>query len=72
MYYGGMTTDEYLRLPVSYKRWLIQRINKEIQRAHEQGGDIPSKGAHDNMPDVRAMSGKFRQFGAHGRHQRFT
>lgn len=71
-YYGGMSTDEYLRLPVMYKRWFIQRINNEIKKASEQGNDIPSKGVHDNAPDIRAMTGKFRQFGAHGRHQRFT
>lgn len=55
-----------------YKRWFIQRINNEIKKASEQGNDIPSKGVHDNAPDIRAMTGKFRQFGAHGRQQRFT
>jgi hypothetical protein len=67
-----MSTDEYLRLPVMYKRWMIQRINTEIKRASEQGNDIPSKGVHDNAPDARAFSGKFKQFGAHGNQQRFT
>ena len=71
-YYFGLTLPEYLTLPVSYKRWLIERIGKEIKKASESKSDIPSKGIHDNSPDLRSMSGKFRTFGAHGNHQRFT
>lgn len=71
-YYYGMTIDEYLRLPIVYKRWLIERINKEIKKASENGADIPSKGTHHNSPDIRAMTGKAKQFGMNGRTQRFT
>lgn len=71
-YYFGMTVNEYLGLPVAYKRWLIQRINTEIKKATEAGADIPSKGVHDNLPDIRAMTGKTKHFGPHGRNQRFT
>lgn len=67
-----MSTDEYLRLPVMYKRWFIQRINTEIKKANEQGNDIPSKAVHDNSPDMRALTGKLKHFGSHGKNQRFT
>jgi len=51
-------------MPVRYRRWLIERIDKEIRKAVEVnkggGSQVPSKGAHHNTPDVRAMSGKQR------------
>lgn len=64
-YYFGMDWDTYYyRFPVNYKRWLIERIQKEIReaaKANEQGGSqIPSRGAHHNSPDLRAMAGKHR------------
>lgn len=63
-YYFGMDYSVYYNLPVSYRRWLIERIDKEIRaaaKANEGGGSqIPSKGAHHNTPDVRAMAGKQR------------
>jgi hypothetical protein len=70
-YYYGMTYSEYLNFPVAYKRWLIERINKEITKASEKQADIPSKAPHHNVPDVRAMTGKARQF-VNPRTQRFT
>lgn len=59
-----MSWETYYNFPVSYKKWLIERINKEIQEAAEankQGGaNVPSKAAHHNSPDLRALSGKHR------------
>ena len=69
-YYYGMTYGEYLNFPVAYKRWLIERINKEITKAVEKNADIPSKAPHHNTPDTRAMTGKPRQF-VNPRTQRF-
>lgn len=60
MYYGGFLYGEVYNLPVSYKRWFIERISKEFQKANEKGGDAPSKAPHHNPPDVRALSGKAR------------
>lgn len=71
-YYYGMDVETYYNFPVRYKRWLIERINKEIQKASEANADIPTKGAHHNTPDVRALTGKARQFGMNGKTQRFT
>jgi hypothetical protein len=31
MYYGGFSYKEAYHLPVSYKRWFIERISKEIK-----------------------------------------
>jgi hypothetical protein len=71
-YYTGMPLTEYLKLPIAYRDWYIRRISKEIQKANDQGSDIPSKAAHHNPPDVRAMTGKFRQTSSNPRTQRFT
>lgn len=50
----------YMKFPVAYKRWLIKRIEKEIQKAHESNNDIPSKAIHQNTPDARSVTGKTR------------
>jgi hypothetical protein len=72
-YYFGMSWETYLDFPVPYRGWLLEQINTEITKAVQAGGDIPTKAPHDNMPDVRAMTGKFRQVGTTSpRHQRFT
>jgi len=63
-YYFGMDFRTYYNMPVRYRRWLIERIDKEIRKAAEAnkagGSQIPSKGAHHNSPDIRAMAGKQR------------
>jgi hypothetical protein len=71
MYYGGISPVEYSKLPVYLIRWLIGRINKEIEAASKAQSQPASKAAHHNSPDVRAMSGKTR---AHvpSKLQRFT
>jgi hypothetical protein len=71
-YYVGMDTATYYNLPITYKRWLIERVIKEINKASEQKADIPSKGAHHNDPQIRAMAGKFKNFGSYSKNQRFT
>jgi len=47
-------------MPVSYKRWFIERIGKELNRTNEEGA-TQSKALHQNPPDVRAMQGKARE-----------
>lgn len=71
-YYYGMDVETYYNFPVRYKHWLIERINKEIKKASETKSDIPSKAVHHNTPDIRALTGKARQFGMNGKTQRFT
>jgi len=59
MYYGGFLWREILHLPVSYKRWFIERIGRELKRTSDDG-NTQSKAAHQNTPDVRALQGKAR------------
>ena len=59
-YYFGMNWETYYNFPVSYKRWLIKRIETEIQKASKNNADIPSKAMHQNTPDARALAGKHR------------
>ena len=59
MYYGGFTWRETVHMPVPYKRWFIERINKELTRSSE-AGQTQSRAVHQNTPDARAMAGKAR------------
>ncbi len=70
-YYFGMNWETYYNFPVAYKRWLIKRIEKEIQKAGKSGKDIPSKAMHHNTPDARALTNKTRPV-APAKLQRFT
>ncbi len=60
MYYGGFLWREAYNLPVSYKRWFVERIGKEISRSTSDGGSSQSRAVHQNSPDVRAMQGNVR------------
>lgn len=53
MYYGGFLWREILHLPVSYKRWFIERISRELKRTSDEG-NTQSRAAHQNTPDIRA------------------
>lgn len=43
-------------LPVSYKRWFIERVSREISRSSEQG-NTQSRAAHQNTQEARALNG---------------
>lgn len=60
MYYGGFLYRETYNLPVSYKRWFIDRVVKELNRTSEDGS-AQSRALHQNSPDVRALQGKARE-----------
>lgn len=70
-YYFGMTWTDYKTFPVSYKIWLIKRINEEIQKSSEKQSDIPAKGAHNHTPDMRSLTQKARTT-VPAKLQRFT
>lgn len=59
MYYGGFLWRETYNLPVSYKRWFIERISKELKQSNDAGA-TQSRALHQNSPDVRAMQSKAR------------
>jgi len=67
-----MSYEEYRDFPVEYKRWLVDRINKEIKAASDNKADIPTKAPHHNTPDIRTMTGKTKPFTPNARMQRFT
>lgn len=70
MYYGGFLWKETLHMPVSYKRWFIDRISRELKRSSDDGG-TQSRALHQNSPDVRALQGKARET-TPSRLRRFT
>ena len=53
MYYGGFTWRETQMMPVSYKRWFIERINRELTRTQE-AGQTQSRALHQNDPQSRS------------------
>ena len=59
MYYGGFLWKEIYNLPVSYKRWFIERINKELKQTSDSG-NTQSRALHQNPADVRALQGNAR------------
>jgi hypothetical protein len=67
-----MSWETYYEYPIAFRKWLIERINKEVSRAVDNKADIPSKGLQHNTPQMRAMTGKTKQFGQNGKTQRFT
>jgi hypothetical protein len=60
MYYGGFLYRETYNIPVSYKRWFVDRIVKEINRSSDDG-NTQTRALHQNTPDVRALQGKARE-----------
>jgi hypothetical protein len=71
MYYGGFTYSEAYKLPIQYRNWFIDRINKEFKKAADQGEAAQSRAAHQNDPTTRALSGHSRAEGP-SRIRRFT
>jgi len=61
MYYGGFTFTEAYNIPVSYKRWFVDRLVQELTRKGPDGSDAPTRAAHADTPDVRAMQGRSRE-----------
>jgi hypothetical protein len=54
-YYGGFTWLDTCVMPVAFKRWYIERINKELTRKNEKGEDA---GADRTAPaEIRALEG---------------
>ena len=72
-YYFGMDWNTYYRFPVTYKRWLIERINTEIKSAHSTKSVPQDKSPQSNTDDIRALVGTTRTAGtSSSRMHRFT
>lgn len=70
MYYGGFLWKETYNFPVSYKRWFIDRIVKELNKTSDSGS-TQSRALHQNSPEVRALQGRSREQSP-SRLRRFT
>lgn len=71
-YYLGLSSwEEYNRMRVSDKIFFVKRTNEEIKRAAAAQNGQTSKGAHDNTPDIRALTGKQRPM-VPAKHRKFT
>jgi hypothetical protein len=71
MYYGGFTYAETYMMPISYKRWFLERISKELKSGSESGENAPSRAAHADTAEMRAMQGRVRSQ-VPSRMRRFT
>jgi len=63
MYYGGFTYTEAHYLPIEYRQWFIQRINREIEKSAE--GGKTSQGTRSpaaNTPMHQAMNNSHRTY----------
>lgn len=61
MYYGGFTFTEAYNIPISYKAWFVQRLVRELTQKDKDGSDPPSRAAHADTPEFRAMQGRARE-----------
>jgi hypothetical protein len=52
-----MTWETYKKFPVAYRRWLVERMNKEITKAVENNQEPPTKAPHQNTNEIRALTG---------------
>jgi hypothetical protein len=67
--------SEVYNLPVSYKRWFVDRIIKELSKGNkgegDEGASAPTRALHQDSPDIRGMQGRARTH-APSRLRRFT
>ena len=70
-YHLGISWETYYSWPVPYKRWFLERLQKEM-KAKAEAGDIPSKATQYNSPDARAFTQKTRTDSVPHKLRRFT
>ena len=60
MYYMGFTYTEVMNLPITYRRWFLERVQKELNRTGPNGENPPSRAADQNTPQMRQLMGNQR------------
>jgi hypothetical protein len=60
IYYGGFTYSEAYHLPVQDRHWFLRRLIEELEKSNANGEAAPTRAAHQNTPDVRAMQNRTR------------
>ena len=56
MYYMGFTYKDAYNLPIWKRRWFFERTIKELKSGTEEN-PAPTKAAHANPPEQRALMG---------------
>lgn len=65
MYYGGWTYWDAYYLPVNARRWMLDRIMKEMKGGKEDNDSpdsplVQSRAPHHNTEDIRALQDRTR------------
>ncbi len=62
MYYVGFNYTQAYNIPIWVRHWFIKRLNDEIKKANKANGGqgAPTRAAHHNTPDARALMGRYR------------
>lgn len=60
MYWMGFSFSEAMNLPLGWRRWFIDRVQKELSKTGPNGEGPPSKGAAQNTADTRSLMGMAR------------
>lgn len=60
MCYLGFSYSEARQLPIGYRKWFIDRVQREINKQAEQSedGTTTTQPTYGNMPNDRAMLGR--------------
>jgi hypothetical protein len=56
----GMDWNTYYHYPVAYKKWLIERLAKELSR--NQSPDLLTSGPVGNTPQSQTMNSRMKRF----------
>lgn len=59
MYYMGFSYWECYNIPIQYRSWFIQRLNKELQK-NSSKENTPTRAAHQNDAQTRSLMGMHR------------
>lgn len=61
MFHGKLTWTEAYNLPITYKRWYIQRVIKELNKSNSEGTEGATQSRDlQNSPEVRETQGRSR------------
>lgn len=57
IYYLGFSFQEAMNLPLGWRRWFIDRLQRELNKTGDNGETLPNKSAEHNTREMRAMMG---------------
>jgi hypothetical protein len=71
MYYLGVTLSDCQTMPLRDREWYISRLAHEFKKRGDNDESPPTRAAHDNTAETRALRGMARDE-VPARHRRFT